>query len=437
MKAKLIFLVLLAACLAPRLSAEAQGPAPLVLNLTAEGPISSAMAEYLTRGLNYAEQRGAELLVLQLNTPGGSIEIMNRIKQEILASKVPVVVYVAPRGAMAASAGTVITLAGHAAAMAPDTVIGAASPVGNQGEDLGTTLETKVKEVLKADVRGLAGRRGSQAVSLAESMIESAKAVSASEALQAGLVDFIAINLDDLLRQLDGFTVTLDGSEKVLNTSGAVVEDFNPSLIEQILGVLTNPNIVFLLMSIGLQAILIELSHPGGWVAGTIGVVCLALGTYGLGVLDVNWFGIIFLVLAFILFIVDIKATAHGALTAAGVASLIVGALVLFNSPGTPDFQRVSVPLVVATSLVTGGLFLVVLTLALRAQAIPVLMGHESLVGRTGTVRGNLSRSGLVQVGSERWSAELAEGESPLSNGEPIEVTAIKGLRLVVRKRQP
>lgn len=435
MRRKLVLLVVLACCLAGLQTVQAQNDSPLVLYLTVDGAVSSAMEEYVGRGIDYAGQQGAELLVLQLNTPGGGVEIMNRIKQDILGSQVPVVVYVAPRGAMAASAGTVITLSAHAAAMAPETVIGAASPVGSQGEDLGETLEEKVKEVLKADVRGLAERRGGRAVELAENMIENAEAVSASEALQAGLVDFIAADLPGLLQQLDGFTVVVDGQDLVLDTTGAEVVEFKPSFIEQLLSVLTNPNIVFLLMSIGLQAILIEISSPGGWVAGTIGVACLALGTYGLGVLDVNWFGIIFLVLAFILFILDIKATAHGALTAAAVAALIIGALVLFNSPGTPDFQRVSVPLVVATSLVTGGIFLVVLTFALRAQKIPIRMGPESLVGRTGKVSGRLARSGFVQVGSERWSAELAEGEGALTNGERVEVIAVKGVRLIVRRK--
>lgn len=437
MRIKLVLALAVLLSLAGLVPVQAQSDAPLVLHLRAQGAISSAMAEYVERGITYADQQGAELLVLELNTPGGGVEIMNRIKQSILGSQVPVVVYVAPRGAMAASAGTVITLAAHVAAMAPDTVIGAASPVGGQGEELAETLQEKVKQVLRADVRGLAERRGQAAVELAESMIESAKAVSASEALQSGLVDFIAADLGVLLRQLDGFTVSLNGEQRVLHTQGATVEEFKPSLIEQVLAVLTNPNIVFLLMTIGLQAILIEISSPGGWVAGTIGVICLALGTFGLGVLDVNWFGVIFLILAFILFIMDIKATAHGALTAVAVGSLIVGALVLFNSPGTPSFQRVSVPLVVVTSMVTGGLFLVVLTFALRARFIPVRMGPESLVGRTGKVSGKLAHTGLVQVGSERWSAELAEGEPPLSDGERIEVTEVKGLRLVVRRKRP
>ena len=435
MRDKLVFLAisfLLFTCVLP---VKAQDNSSLVLQLTAEGPISSAMAEYIDRGLAYAEQQDAELVVLQLNTPGGGVEIMNRIKQSLLGSRVPVVVYVAPRGAMAASAGTVITLAAHASAMAPDTVIGAASPVGGQGEDLGETLEEKVKAVLKADVRGLAERRGRRAVELAESMIESAEAVSASEALQVGLIDFVAVDLESLLSQLNGFKVSLNGAERILDTEGANVEQFNPSMIEQILGVLTNPNIVFLLMTIGLQSILIEISSPGGWVAGSIGVACLALGTFGLGVLDVNWFGIVFLVLAFILFILDIKATAHGALTAAAVGSLIVGALVLFNSPGTPSFQRVSVPLVVVTSLVTGGIFLGILAFALRAQVTPIRMGPESLIGKSGKVSGLMPRTGFVQVGSELWSAELADGEVPLSNGERIEVVEIKGLRLVVRKK--
>lgn len=414
--------------------AAAQDQAPLVVVISAEGPLNPAMFEYLERGMRSAEQRGAELLVFQLNTPGGSIDLMQDMVESIRASRVPVVVYITPRGAMAGSAGTLITLAGHAAAMAPETAIGAASPVGPQGEDLGETIAAKEKNILKATVRSLAERRGTRAVALAESTIESAEAASASEALEAGMVDFIASDLDDLLAQLDGFKVMTLTEERTLDTNGALVEELSTSFIEQLLGTLTNPNIVFLLITIGVQAILIEISSPGGWVAGFIGVVCLALATYGLGILPVNWFGIVFMILAFVLFVLDIKAPTHGALTAAGVGSLIVGALTLFNSPSVPAFQRVSVPLVVGMSIISGLTFFAILLFALRAQRTPLHMGRESMLGRTGVVRTPLTPVGTVQVASELWTAEPDTGEEHLQSGTRVRVTRVEGVRLFVRK---
>jgi membrane-bound serine protease (ClpP class) len=253
--------------------------------------------------------------------PGGSVDLMNSLVQEMRASPLPIVVYIAPQGAIAGSAGTVITLAAHAAAMAPGTAIGAASPVGPEGQDLGETLEAKTKNILKATVRSLAEDRGLEAVGLAEQTIESAQAVTAREAQQVGLVDFVATDIADLLRQLDGYSVTTSSGPVILETSGMLVTPFQPSWIESLLSILTNPNIVFILLTIGVNAIIIELSSPGGWLAGFIGVVCVALALYGFGVLPVNWFGLVFLATAFALFVLDIKAPTHGALTAAGVAS--------------------------------------------------------------------------------------------------------------------
>jgi membrane-bound serine protease (ClpP class) len=410
---------------------------PLVLLLSADGPITPAMVEYLKRGLESAARQNAELLIFQLNTPGGSVELMNRMIQSIRASNVPVVVFVAPRGAMAGSAGALITISAHASAMAPETTIGASSPVGAQGEELGETIQAKEKNILKASVRSLTENRPPEAVALAEAMIETAEAVSAAEALKSGLIDFIALDVQNLLVQLDGFQVETISGTRTLNTTNAEVQTLENSLIERLLAVLTNPNIVFLLITIGVQAILIEMSSPGGWVAGTIGVICLALAFFGLGVLDVNWFGAIFLLLAFILFILDIKAPNHGALTAAGVLSLIVGALVLFNSPNLPAFQpRVSIPLVIIMSILTGGVFFAVLLFALRAQKVPIRVGMESMTTRTGRALTPISanRSGQVQVASEQWTAELAPGEVEIARDDPIEVVQVSGLRLVVRK---
>jgi membrane-bound serine protease (ClpP class) len=415
----------------------AQDSTRRILVLAADGPITPAMAEYLVRGIQTAENQGAEALIFEMNTPGGNLDLMNRMVQDIRSSAVPVVVYVSPRGAMAGSAGAVITLAGHASAMAPETAIGAASPVGGEGEDLGETMQAKQTEILKATVRSLADRRGQEAIDLAQQMIETARAVSASEALQAGVVDFIASDLDDLVAQLDGFTVVTQAGEQVLQTRDAVIQELRISFIERLLAVLTNPNIVFLLIAIGVQAILIEISSPGGWIAGFIGVVCLSLASYGLGVLPVNWFGIIFLVTAFVLFILDIKAPTHGALTVAGVGSLIVGALVLFNSPNVPSFQRVSVPLVIFSSIFTGLVFFTILLFALRAQRTPVRMGQESLVGKIGIVSSELNPRGIVQLAGERWTAEAQNETLPVAVGERIEVVRVEGLRLWVQRANP
>jgi membrane-bound serine protease (ClpP class) len=207
------------------------------------------------------------------------------------------------------------------------------------------------------------------------------------------------------------------------------------SFIEEFLLLLTDPNIAFLLLAIGVQSVLIEISSPGGWVAGFIGVVCLTLAVYGMGVLPVNWFGIIFLLMAFVLFILDIKAPTHGALTTAGVASFIIGALVLFNSPGVPQFQRVSVPLVVATGFAIGLLFMVILVFALRSIHVPVRAGVESLIGKTGTARTAVAaEGGQVQLGSELWSAESVDTAESIGKGDRVEVVEVKGLRLKVKK---
>src|SRR5450759_3598380 len=400
--------------------AAAAGPVAMVL--TIDGAITPATQEYLARGIKTAEQNGAEVIILQLNTPGGSLGPMQNMAEAIRASSVPVVVYVTPNGAWAASAGTVITLAGQAAAMSPETAIGAASPVGSGGTDLSTTEATKVKEAMKALVRSYTERRGAEATALAESTIESAVAVSASEALNAHLVDFIANTPGDLLNQLNGYTVQMADGPRTLHTAGAVTQSLEMSLIENLLQLLVDPYFVFILLSIGAQAILIELSSPGGWVAGFIGVVCRALAAYGLGVLPVNWFGLAFMGIAFVLFIVDIKAATHGGLTAAGIGSFIVGALVLFNSPGTPQFQRVSLPLVILVALIIGISFAIIVGFALRAMKKPVITGQEGMRGQTGFARTDINPTGQVQSGAELWTAELAEGQGKISKGQKVVV---------------
>ncbi|NWF65569.1 MAG: nodulation protein NfeD [Chloroflexi bacterium] len=393
------------------------------------------MLEYIKRGIETAEQRDAEVLVIQLNTPGGSVDTMLKIIAAIRDSDAPVVVYVAPKNAIAGSAGAMITMAGHASAMAPETSIGASSPISSSGENLNSTADEKAKQLIKAAIRPFVTPRGEDALQLAEAMIDEAKAVTADEALDAKLVDFIAADTEDLLQRLNGFTVQMEEGPLTLDTENIEVQPLAMSFIEQLLLMLTDPNIAFLLLAIGVQAILIELSSPGGWVAGFIGAVCLTLATYGLGVLPVNWFGGIFLIIAFVLFALDIKAPTHGALTTAGVASFIVGALVLFNSPGTPQFQRVSAPLVIGTGFFLGMLFFATLLVALRARRTPIQIGSESLTGKTGTAQMFEGEAGQVHVEGESWSAKKAPESEPISKGDKIEVVEVRGLRLIVKKK--
>jgi len=415
-------------------TAFAQSDAPLAVVMTADGPIMPPMLEYFKRGIETAEQRNAEVLIIELNTPGGSVDTMLEMIQVIRDSEVPVVIYVSPNDAIAGSAGALITMAGHASAMAPRAAIGAASPIDSSGADIQSTLEKKVKEILKAKARSLVEQRGKDAVELAEAMIDDAKAVTAKEALEAKLIDFISDDTVELLQQLNGFTITTKDGEQKLNTRNIRTEALEISFIEGFLLLLTDPNIAFLLLAIGVQAILIEISSPGGWVAGFIGAVCLTLAVYGMGVLPVNWFGILFLIIAFALFILDIKAPTHGALTAAGVASFIIGALVLFNSPGTPQSQRVSVPLVIGTGVFLGMLFFAALIFVVRAQHGRIQTGSETLLGKTGTARTFTNDAGQVQLESELWTAERSPDSDPISKGDPVEVLEVRGLRLRVRK---
>jgi membrane-bound serine protease (ClpP class) len=396
--------------------------------LEIEGPVTPIMISYIERGIRAAETDGAEALIIKLDTPGGQIDLMSDIVQVLLEADVPVVVYVYPPGAYAASAGTLITLAAHVAAMAPGTTIGAASPVGSQGEDLGETLETKIKEDLKAQARALAARRGEEAVAWAESAVEEAKAATAQEALELGVIDFVANDLDDLLKQMDGFQVEVDSREVTLETADATVREQPMTFIEQFLHIITNPTIAFILLTVGINAILFELSSPGGYAAGIVGAICLLLAFYALGVLPVNYSGLILIGLAFVLFVVDIKAPTHGVLTAGGIVSLVAGALLLFNSP----LYRVSIIAVVSVALVTGIFFAFAVAKVAQAQRRPAVTGREGLVGELAQARTALDPEGTVFVKGEFWESEAIDG--PIEAGEKVEIVSVDGFHLRVRR---
>lgn len=404
--------------------------------LTSGDAVTAALADYIARGIGIAEDAGAEAVVVRLDTPGGDLSSMLRIMEDLENASVPVILYVWPRGGMAASAGTLILLAAHGAAMAPRTTIGAAHPVVSGGEQ--SVSEDQMEKMINVVVQHaelFANRRGEAAVDWAQRAIRESATAGPQEALELGVIDLVAEDLEALLDGFDGLTVTLgDGREVTLHTADALVEEVAISPIERLLSILVDPNIALLLLTIGVQAILIEISAPGGWVAGFLGAVCLALAAYALGVLTFNWLGLALIGISFVLFVIDVKAPTHGALTVAGIGTFVAGALVLFNRALTYPYGQLSVPLVIVLAVLTGLFFAFVVTKALGAQKRRPVTGKEGLIGRRGTVKVRLEPEGTVLVAGERWDAVTEEG--PIAVGEEVEITGVEGFCLHVRASQ-
>jgi len=409
--------------------AGAQAPGKVgVLNV--KGAITPVVLSYLNRGLRYAQDGNVSLLVIQLDTPGGSVEIMKSLTDEMIRSSVPIAVWVGPEGARAASAGTFVVLAAHVAAMAPGTTIGAASVVSMQGQELDETSKAKITNDLTARIRNFTQRRGAQVQDWAERAVTEAIAATADEVYKLGVIDYIAPTIPDLLRQMDGMTVRVAGKDTVLRTADLPVENLPMTLPEQFLHLITDPNIAFILLTLGLNGLLFELSSPGGFAAGIIGGICLVLGLYALGVLSVNWTGILFIILAFVLFIVDIKAATHGVLTVGGIASFVFGALILFSSP----VYTISRALVISVAGGTGAFFAFAVSKALMAQKRKPATGREGLIGMRAVVRIPLEPEGMVMLAGELWKARAEEGT--IDAGQTVEVVGLEGFTVIVRAVQ-
>lgn len=421
----------------PAVAASLQGE-NAVLVLEIDGAVTPAMAGYFERGIAAGEAHDAAAVLIVLDTPGGALNTTQEIIRIIRNAEVPVIIYIGPAGAQAASAGSLITLAGHASAMAPETVIGAASPVGGGGADIEETLYRKIVEDTKAQVRSLAAPRGPEVVALAEAMIEEARAVHAEEAAEIGLVDALSPDVEGVLEALDGHEVTVGGESRRLDLGDSRLEPLPMGWLEQALHALSDPLVISILLSLAVPAILIELNHPGGWVPGFVGVMALGLALYGLGQLPVNWLGLGFIAVSFVLFLLEVKAPGLGGLAAAGGLTLLLGLLVLFNSPGSPEFVRIGIGAAVAVSLTSSALFLIIATAAVRAMRSQPLTGKEGLVGAEGQVRkslvpapeGELRFEGMVLVHGELWRARAHEA---IPSGSDVVVTAVDGFTLEVQ----
>jgi len=403
--------------------------------LEVKGTINPVLVDYIRRGIDQAEENNAIACIIQLDTPGGLDTAMRDIVKDIVDAQVPVVVYVSPSGGRAASAGVFITIAAHVAAMAPNTAIGAAHPVavGTEGEaEMSEAMEEKVVNDAAAYIRSIASAHGRN-MEWAEKAVRESVSATEQEALELNVIDLVAPNLDALVSQLDGREVTmLDGSVVTLNTQGASINPVEMSTIEDFLYTIADPNIAYILLSLAMLGLMVEISNPGLIFPGVVGGICLLLAFYSLGMLPVNYAGVLLIVLAFGLFIGEVLTTTFGLFTAGGVTSLVLGSLILFKGGG-PLFQ-VSPWLIATVTIIVGGLLAFIIHQVIRAHRRQAYTGREELIGKTAVVKVALEPEGTVFLKGERWTA-VSETGFRVEPEETVIITRVDGLKLYVTKR--
>jgi membrane-bound serine protease (ClpP class) len=393
-----------------------------------DGAIGPATASYISRAIDVSAAQNDECLVIELNTPGGLANSMNDIVQVFYAERVPTVVYVAPEGAMAGSAGVYITLAANIAAMAPHTTIGAAHPVemGNEEETTNSIMMQKVGNVYTKVMQTIAEKRHRN-VEWAKSSVTASKALTSEEALQLKVIDLIATNVPDLLQKLNGRSV----NGKILKTTGASVVDIPMTAGEKFFQLFWQPEVMMILMLIAIYGIIAEMSHPGAIFPGVAGALALILMLYMSATLPVNVAGIALILLAVALFIIDIFAPTHGVLTGGGIAAFFLGALMLFNH--APVGYHLPMSWIVSATVLTAAFFIFVVSKGIRAQFRPIQSGKETMLGQTVKALSRIdAQGGKVFIEGENWNAV---SETPVEAGQPVEVTGIEGLTLKVKPK--
>jgi membrane-bound serine protease (ClpP class) len=411
-------------------SSVVRADSPRIEILSVDGTIVPVIASYIDRGISRAESEGAVACIIELNTPGGLLNSTEDIVQRILNAKVPVIVYVSPRGSWAASAGTFITIAAHVAVMAPGTSIGAAHPV-STGEQMPEEVSKKVTEYSAAWIRSIAETRGRDAEQASLAVSES-KSFTASEALEARLIDLRADDLESLISQINGRKVTLaSGKEVVIDTTDYVLSRNEMNTVERLLHVISDPNIAYILLTLATIGLITEISNPGLIFPGVVGGICLFLAFYSLGVLNAYWAGVLLILLAFGLFVAELFTPAFGILTAGGLASLIIGSLVLF-SHSSPAME-VNKGLIAGVTIVIAAFVTFVVGAVVRGQRRRAATGAEALVGKVAVAKTPLDPKGTVLVDGEHWTATVDSGKVEL--GEEVKITKVEGLRLIVSKK--
>lgn len=404
-----------------------------VVRLRVEDTIQPASQQFIERAIAEAEQRGAELVVLELDTPGGLLDSTREITTAITGSEVPVAVFVTPGGAQATSAGFFILISADIAAMAPGTNTGAASPVQGSGEDVGETMKAKVFSDASAMVRSLAEARGRN-VELAMEAVEEARSFTAEEAVEAKLVDLVAADASVLIEALDGREITrFDGTTAVLELADPVLYQIERSTAEEVLSFLANPNIVYLLFMLGMLGIYVEVTHPGGIFPGVVGLIAMLLALYASSVLPLSWAGVALIAVSLLLFLLEVKVTSFGLLTVGGVVCFVLGSLMLFDAP-IPD-MRVSLGVVLPTAVVIVGTVIFLLNRVIRAHRRQVMTGTAGLIGEVGRALGDLDPDGKVLIHGEYWDARSVSG--PIAKGSEVRVEAVADRRIDVSKVEP
>ena len=391
-----------------------------------EGPINPGTDLFATRGIKQAQRNGYSLVIIRLDTPGGLDTSMRSIIKAMLNSTIPVVVYVAPRGARAASAGVMITIAAHVAAMAPQTNIGAAHPVSAGGKEIDKTMSEKVVNDMVAYARSIAkDRKRNQ--EWVEKAIRESVSITADVAVKQNVVDLVATDMDDLLTLLDGREVMLDKGKLTLQTKDLKIVYVTPGWRDKILNTISNPNIAYILMMIGLAGLYFELSHPGAILPGVVGAISLILAFFSFQTLPVNYAGLLLIALAIIFFIAEIKVTSYGLLSLAGLISLTLGSIMLFENVG------VSLKLMMPTIVLIGGFFVGIAFLAFKAYRRTPKGGRDGLIGESGVVEEKIDPEGLIFAHGEYWRATCNE---VVEEGEKVRIIGLRGLKLIVEKEK-
>ena len=425
------FLLLAGLLLRVFISAEGSAAPPKVDLLRVDGAIVPVVGDYIDRGLAHAEERGVPCII-ELSTPGGLYGETEKIVGRIIKAEVPVVVYV---NRWAGSAGTFITIAAHVAAMAPGSRIGAAHPVamGTSGGEMPETQKEKITEDAAAWIRSLAEMRGRDSHH-AEMAVRESKSYTDNEALENNLIDLRADNLADLISQLDGMKVKLSSGEEVtLKTADSAIDEVEMTVIERFLHAISDPNIAYILLTIGTIGIIAEIYNPGAIFPGIAGAISLLLAFYSLGVLDAYWGGVLLILLSFGLFLGELFTPTFGLFTAGGITSLTVGSLILFS--GSPLGMGVSPGLIAGVVICVTALFALVIWAVIRAHRRRVTTGREGLMGKVVVAKSELDPAGTIFVDGERWIATVEDGK--VEPGEEVVITRVDGLRLIVRKNKP
>ncbi len=430
-----IFTIIIGLLLVTSIVFKAQAVSHKIDVLTIKGSINPVLVDYISRGIDEAEEGGALAVIIQMDTPGGLDVAMRDIIQKIVNSQVPVVVYVSPAGARAASAGAYITLAAHVAAMAPNTAIGAATPVsmGGGGEAaMSEEMKAKIINDASAYMRDIAESHGRNA-EWAEKAVREGISATSQEALQLNVIDMVAPDLNALVAQLDGREVTLlDGSVVTLNTQDALISDVKMKLAEDFLYTIADPNIAFILLSLAMLGITVEIFNPGLIFPGVVGAISLLLAFFSLGMLPVYWAGVLLIVLAFGLFIGEVLTVTFGLFTAGGVISLVIGSLILFK--GAPPMFQVNPWLIAAVTISIAALFGFVVSRILSAHRRQAVTGREELAGKTAVVKVALDPEGMVFFKGERWAAISEKGR--VEPGEEVIINKVDSLTLYVTKKE-